>query len=298
MRKYVLVRRNRRRPVRRRQYRGKALKPFKGFTKQQTLSIRKAIGHSEETKYQATVLQQNRFLDPAIHSPGIDMLPLVPKVALGTQENQRIGRKISPTKCRVELNVSFAQTNPGGTNTDTQNRAENIYVVMYVLRSKSYKNYYQWSQSPNWMNLLDNGDGTSVPFGYETGTPAFWTVDTTYMSKPVETSEYTLIRKRIVKLTKNVGAIDSGVAGNSQVPNLVNTSYRGSFSYKLPTLQYDDTNTDQFQGYPSNANVVLAVGWCYADNMGTYDVDSTGNPLSPASSLTLTAVNHIWYKDG
>lgn len=293
------VRRARRIPRRKRQYGMRRMKPLKGFTRLQSSTIRRAVGQSEETKYQATELQVNRFIDPAIHSPGIDMLPLVPKVALGTGENQRVGRKISPVRCRVNINVSFAQSNPGASNPPAeQQRAQHIYVVMYVLRSKSYKNYYQWQSSPNWANILDNGDGTSVPCGYQVGTPAFWTLDSRYLSKPVESSEYTLIKKRIVKLTKNVGMIDTGVAGNSQMPNLPNTSYRGSFSYKLPALQYDDTNSTQFQGYPTNSNVILAVGWCYADNQGTYDVDADGNPTQVASSVSLTAVNHVWYKDG
>lgn len=293
------VRRANRRPRRARQYGMRKMKPLKGFSRLQSATIRRAIGLSEETKYQATTLQLNRFLDPAIHTPGTDMLPLVPKIAVGTGENQRIGRKVTPVRCRVAVNLSFAQTNPGApTPPAEQQRSQNIYAVMYVLRSKSYKNFYQWEQSPNWANILDNGDGTSVPCGYQAGATPFWTLDASYLSKPIESSEYTLIAKRIVKLTKNVGMIDAGVAGNSQVPNLVNTSYRGSFSYKLPTLQYDDTNSVQFQGYPTNANVILAVGWCYADNQGTYDVDAEGNPVAPYSALSLTAVNHVWYKDG
>lgn len=286
------------RPRRVRCYGKSKVKALRGFSKAQSQSIRRAIGRTEETKYNASTLQVNRFLDPAIHSPGIDMIPLVPKIATGTAENQRIGRKVTPTRCRLDVNVSFAQTNPGAVAAPaSQQRSQNIYVVMYVLRSKAYKNYYQWSQSPNWENLLDNGDGTSVPCGYQTGATPFWTLTSEYLSKPVESSEYTLLSKRIIKLTKNVGMIDSGVAGNSQVPNMLNTSYRGSFSYKLPTLQYDDTNAVQFQGYPTNSNVIFALGWCYADNMGTFDVDAEGNPLAPDSSVSLTAVNHVWYKD-
>lgn len=293
------VRRNRRRPQRKRNYGLRKSKALRGFTKLQSATIRRAIGQSEETKYNATVLQLNRFIDPAIHSPGIDMLPLVPKIATGTQENQRIGRKITPVRCRVNVNVAFAQSNPGSQNPDpTMSRAGQIHVVMYVLRSKSYKNYYQWSQSPNWSYLLDNGDGTSVPCGYQAGVSPFWTLDNSYLSKPIESSEYTLIKKRVIKLTKNVGMTDTGVAGNSQVPNLPSTSYSGSFTYKLPTLQYDDTNNVLFQGYPTNSNVIIAFGWCYADNMGTYDVDAEGNPLAPASQVSITAVNHVWYKDG
>lgn len=288
------------RPVRRRQYGGKRSKPLKGFTRLQSRTIRRAIGHSEETKYQATILATNQGLDPAIHTPGTDCMPLVPKIVVGTGESQRVGRKITPTRCRVDISASFVQSNVGAVSPPPyQQYAQHIYVVMYIVRSKQFKNWQQWSQSTNWQNLLDNGDGTSVPFGYEitptTGGP-FWTADTRFLQKPIETSEYTLIRKKVVKLTKNVGPTDSGVAGSAPMPNLPSTSWRGSFSYKLPQLEWDDTNAGN-GGYPSNANVMLMVGWVYADNLGTYYLVS-GDPQAPDSALSITATNHIFYKDG
>lgn len=299
----IRVRRYNRRPRRARRYGKRKTNALRGFTKQQTISLKRAIGRSEETKYQATVLCANQGLDPAIHTPGTDCLPLVPKILAGTGENQRVGRRVTPVRCKVDVNVSFTQSNlglqPAGPPA-YQSYAQHIYVVMFIVRSKSYKNYYQWSLSQNWQNLLDNGDGTSVPFGYEitpsVGSP-FWTADTRSLQKPIETSEYTLIRKKVVKLTKNVGMIDSGITGQSQMPNLPSVSYRGSFSYKLPALEWDDTQT-AFGSYPTNANVMLMVGWCYGDNLGTYYFTGENVPSPPDSILSLTATNHIFFKDG
>lgn len=282
------------RPRRRRAHYGRK-GALRGFTKAQSNAIRAAINRSDETKYIASDLLVNQRLDAAIHSPGTDMVPLVPKIAPGTSECQRVGRKVAPTKCRVDVTIGFPQDNIGVTPTADQAYANQIYVVMYVLRSKVYKNWSQFSSSTQWMNLLDNGDGTSVPFGYTTGTPPFWTADTRDLKKPIETSEFTLVKRRVVKLTKNSGMIDLGAAPGS-TPNLPSTSYRGSFTYRLPKLQYDDTN-GAMGGYPSNSNLFIAFGYCYADNNGTYYFDGGGNPIQSPALITVSARNHVWYKD-
>lgn len=293
-----------RRPVRRRNYGKSKMKPLKGFNRLQSKTIRRALGRNEETKYSAIQLAYNNQVDPAIHTPGTDMLPLVPKLVLGTQENQRVGRKVTPTKCRVDINLGFAQTNVGGTSAPQyQDYANQVYVVLYLLRSKPYKNWQQFVASQSWANLIDNGDGTSTSFGYQVtpaGGAAFWTADTRDLQKPIETSEYTLLQKRIVKLTKNYGTIDQGLAAGSGLggqPNMPQTSYRGSMTYRLPELQYDDTDSNM-GGYPTNANLMLAIGWCYADNLGTYGIDATGTPFPPNQLINWTVRNHVWYKDG
>lgn len=290
--------RRRRRPV----YRGKKRPTLKGFTALQSRSIRRVIGQSEETKYWSKDLLVNQKLDPAIHSPGTDIVPLVPVPVQGTAENERVGRKITPTKCRVDVSVAFAQTNPGGTSApQSQSWANQIYVCMYILRSKTYKNYQQFTQSTQWNSLLDNGNGNSTSFGYlvtPSSGPAFWAADTRDLMKPIETTEFALLKKKVVKLTKNVGMIDTGVAGNAQMPNLPQTSYRGSFSYKLPQLEFDDTASGAYAGYPTNSTVVLAIGWCYADNLGTYGIDATDNQFPVDQMISVSARNHVWYKDG
>lgn len=80
-------------------------------------------------------------------------------------------------------------------------------------------------------------------------------------------------------------------------PNLPTTSYRGSFVYSLPELQYDDSDTAT-GGYPTNANIMLAIGYCYADNLGTYGIDAAGVAFPPDQMISWTVRNHVWFKDG
>lgn len=289
---------NRRRRAGKRVIRGKRT-ALKGFTALQTRTLMRAIHRSDETKYFARDLLVNMQLDPAIHSPATggstigDIVPLVPNVGLGTGESQRVGRTIKPVKCRVDINIGFCQKNVGDSVVDSQQWANQVYVVMYILSSKKYKNWNDFSASTQWQALLDNGDSTTSPFGKLNGT--VWQSDVRDLMKPVETTEFTLLRKKVVKLTKNVGPIDQGVPGNSQVPNLPTTSYRGSFSYKLPELKYDDTS-ESAAGFPTNSNVMLAIGYCYADNLYTYNI-SGGDIVQVSPIVSATARSHVWYKD-
>lgn len=291
--------RRRRRIIRRRIVRRRVLpkKTLRRVVKQQ-------IMRNEETKYNATQLCLNRTIDPAIHTPGQDCFPLVPKIPQGNDYYQRNGRKVMPTRCKVDVSLAFSQPNPGQTPPAFSQYAQQIYVVIYLLKSKAEDNWFRFAQSTDYMGLLDNGDGTYAPFGELVTPPApastFWTADTSFLQRPIDNTEFTLLQRKVVKLTKNVGNIDTGVAGNSQVPNLPTSSWSGSFYYKLPTLNYDDSTTGVTLngGYPTNTNVFMAVGWCYADNNGTYYTDATvSTQMPPDQIVSVTARSHVWYKD-
>lgn len=282
---YGRVRRMGRKAVRRRRYGGKSAPKFKGFTKQQSASIARAIGRSDETKYAATQLMLNLPLDAAIHTPGTDVVPLVPAIHQGTAENQRDGRKITPTKCFVDVSISFNENNtPPAIAT-----ARYLYVVIYLLRSKVYKNWQQWlaAPSPQTNYLLDDGAGNSVPFGINDPTSGFVS-DTRFLAYPVDQSEFTLVKKRVVKLIRNDG-FTNGSPGGATAPNLAQSSWRGKFYYRLPKLIYDDSAAIQ-GGYPTNNCTMMAIGYCNSDN-GTTVVPENYNAIS------VTARAHWFFKD-
>lgn len=275
---------------------------LKGFTKAQSNTIMRAIGRKEETKYIATQIADNSWLDAPIHTPGTDILPLVPAITPGTGEFQRVGRKVTPTKCRVDVTLSFPQYDLGTTSPDiTASQANAIYVVMYILRSKNYKcwNEYLNASSPEWNYLLDDGAGNSVPFGYlvtPSSGPSFLATKNTFLQYPIESSHYTLVRKKIVKLTRNQGFVRSAISG--EAPNMPQSFWRGSFTYKLPKLIYDDTERSPTNGFPANANLMLAVGYTFQDNLWSQDqVTAGGTSQSSLPLLSLTARSHVWYKD-
>lgn len=279
-----------RRRIKRRQYGGKRKGGLKGFTKVQANTIRKAIGRSEETKYYANQLMFNAQLDAAIHTPGVDVVPLVPQIRPGTAENQRDGRRVTPTKCYVDLNVTFNQVVTGpSTPNPAIVTARELYVVIYLLRSKTYKNWQQWlaAPSPQTNYLLDDGAGNSVPFGYNDPTLGF-IADTRFLSYPVDVSEFTQVKKKIVKLVRNDG-IMNGTTGAVASPNLPQSSWRGRFYYRLPKLIYDDSAAVT-GGFPTNNCTIMAIGYCNSDNGTTVVPDGF-------DAITVTARAHYFFKD-
>lgn len=272
---------------------------LRGFTAQQSKSIRRAIAGKEETKYIATQLALNQLVDPAIHTPGTDILPLVPKVQQGTNEFQRVGRKIAPSKCRVDIALTFPDVEQGNTLPSNLHNAAEIYAVMYVLRSKVIKNWDTYATTTEYQNLLDNGAGQSQAFGFiqNPGTgSAFWTTNSSFLQYPIESSHYTLLKKKVVKLVRNTGGMFDGAGWATNSPQ---SAWRGSFSYKLPTLYYDDTPLTVPIAYPTNTNVMLAVGYVFANNLNAEAVDPDGaeTQFTPPQLLSITVRNHIWFKD-
>lgn len=261
--------------------------------------IKKVVRGQEETKYFSTQLALNQTLDGAIHTPGTDQLPLVPRIVQGTGSSQRIGSKITPTKCRVDVCATFSQLNPGITPTDpTINNANEIYVVMYILRSRRLKNWTDYRATTEYQRLLDNGDGTSNPFGsvVSGATTPFWTTDTHYLQQPVEKSAFYQVKKKVVKLVRNQGSMQDGTTG--AIPNLPSSAWKGSFTYKLPKLIYDDEpeTGGGVEPYPMNSCVFIAFGYALATNYGDANIVGDGAvPQPPALSVTVR--NHVWYKD-
>ena len=275
--------------IRRRRYavRGKKAH-LKGFSVTQSASIMRAIGRKEETKYIATQLAINNALDPGIHTPNTDVLTLVPRITKGNDENQRVGRNVTPVKCYVDVVATFNQL-PVGESVAVANARE-IFVVMYIVSPKRYKNWAEWSSAPGpqTLYLLDDGAGNSVPFGFQDGAGGY-TTNTTFLSYPVDQSEYTLIKKKIVKLVRNDGFMNTGLGGQT-TPNLPQSVWSGRFYYKLPKLIYDDSAAVT-GGYPTNSNVMIMFGYCNADN------GNTTQPASGYNALSISARAHCWYKD-
>lgn len=264
-------------------------------------AITKLVKGQEETKYIANQLMVNQSLDAAIHTPGTDMVPLVPKIVEGDQENQRVGRQVRPVRCRVDISATFPQTNPGQTAPVFQTSANEIYVVLFILRSKRRHNWTDFAASNDWQRLLDDGNGSAAPFGLNSA-PAyggFWFTNTSLLQYPINTSEFTVMKRKVVKLVRNQGLMLEN--NPTSAPNMSQSCWTGSFTYKLPTLKYDD-GTDPVrpvaEPYPTNSCVFLAAGYCFANNLSGFNTDPEGNPASAIdNSLSLTVRNHVWYKD-
>lgn len=299
---------NRRPRVNRRK---KTARKAKGLTKSQKQQVKAIVSRQEETKYHAEQLLTkyqldwgiHTYADPAAGTPNGDILPLVPSIMEGDGSWQRSGAKVKPTKCRVDVEVSIAE-NPLGLTPITPFTAD-IYVVMYLLRSKTFKNYRQFVEATKAGDfigdLLNNGDGTSKYFGNAMliGSPPTSIVysNATDLQLPVNSKYFTLVKKKIVRLTKNAGL--SYGDGVPNAPNLGKSSWRGSFTYTLPTLTYDEyaQNTQYVGPYPTNNCTFLAIGSALANGLDslTYQNGEVSGVLG--NPMLLNVRNHVWYKD-
>lgn len=272
-------------------------------------AVQKIVRRQEETKYHAEQLLSKNQLDWSIHTiydpvnavPVGDILPLVPRISLGDESHQRSGKKVRPTKCRVDVEVSIAEAPTGlpqfGVFTN------DLYVVMYLVRPKTTRNFEvfaaQKNTIPQWQLLLDNGDSTSKAFGNPytpTGGSQFWYSNASDLQLPVNSEYFTLIKKRVVRLTKNTGGTNQDGTGVST--NIGRSSWRGSFTYKLPTLIYDDQSTVNYTGgYPTNTAPMLMIGSCLAngDDSVLYTSGEIVNVLP--NPIQLNVRTHCWYKD-
>lgn len=247
---------------------------LKGFTKLQSISLRRAIAGNEETKYIATQLCDLNFAAPI--GSASDCVPLVPKITQGTDDFQRVGRKVKPVRSYVDVFLGFNQNIDG----NPLQTSQQIYAVLYVVTSKIWKNYNNVPTGPGIFNkLLDDGDGTSTPF----------LGSLTDLAKPVNRDEFTPIRKYVVKLTRNPGLQNNAsVAAGGLSTNQYTMSGRLRIPVKLPTLHYDDNALTVDGGYPVNTAPMMCIGWCYTDG----SLVGLGDAI-----LHVNARQHVWYKD-
>lgn len=282
------------------------------LTKTVTKEVKRIARSTQETKYYAEQLLQKQSLDWAIHTyydpsngqQGGDILPLVPRIRMGEGTFQRDGGKVTPTKCRVDIEVALAETEYGLPPLASTNPYSNdIFVVMYIVRPKGFKNFEEFatSKAVTAQDFLDNGDGTSKGFGQLAAlSPSGqgWYTNASDLQRPIDKDYFTLVKKKVVRLTKNVGL--SSMDGNDvHAPNLGKSSWRGSMSFKLPTLRYDDavTNAQYTGGYPTNSCMALMIGSCL-----TNGCDSLGYTEGAASAvldnpIRVNVRTHYWYKD-
>lgn len=283
----------------------------KGLTKAMKKQVKSIVKAQEETKYHAEQLLTKYTLDWGIHtyadpSAGTqngDILPLVPSITEGDGSWQRSGAKIKPTKCCVDVEVSFAET-PLGLPATNQ-FSNDIYVVMYLLRSKTHRNYRQFVEATKAGDfigdLLNNGDGTSKYFGDAmlVGSPPTSIVysNATDLMLPVNTKYFTLIKKKVVRLTKNAG--QSYGDGVPNAPNTGKGSWRGRFYYTLPTLAYDEysQNTQYVGPYPTNNCTFLAIGSALANGLDSLSYQNGEISGVLANPMMLNVRSHVWYKD-
>lgn len=279
------------------------------LSKPMKAAVKKIVRGNEETKYHAEQLLMKNTLDWGIHTPWSpssvgDTMPLVPRIAQGDGNFQRIGSRVRPTKCRVDIEAAIAEAAIGLPQVNTA--TEDIFLVMYILRPKTSKNFEQFTNlavpasGAYTDELLDNGDGTSKAFGnpITIGGSTFVYTNASDLQLPVNREYFTLVKQKVVRLVKNTGSTNGD---GTNYPNVTRggSSWRGSFTYKLPSLKYDDDpkSASLNGGYPTNANMVLCVGAALASGLDSIQyVGGEASSILP-NPVILNVRTHYWYKD-
>jgi len=228
-------------------------KPKTGKTKP-TMQLMKSVAQKVvnkelETKF-VVASQDGVNFNSKIVSSG-EFYSLIPALAVapaGTipADYQRVGNNVTPVSCKTTFTVSLYP----------RVQSVDIIVVLYCLKRKQNKNFTQLVASvtgqPQILRTGAVGD-TSAYLG-----------QVTQGHLPINTDEYTLLNKKVIRLAKNVGLpnIDA-TTGNS--PNI---SGMGSKTFtivtKLPkTLAYQPSAVTA--SYPENDAPFWCLGYAHAD---------------------------------
>lgn len=240
-----------------------------------TQKINRVISRRQETKYVVqspyndiqpgpTNLSTFIFFSQAVTSTN-ELYMLLPQVNQGDDDHERIGKSIQPVKLTTKVNMAV-----GGVGSIS------IYADVYILTSKTIKDFRLCNQVLT-AELLNKGDGTNVPYD-----------GTSYNSMlPVNTDEFTVIKHKRVKLTKQVGDPNTQVSGG--VAGTVSESrHFASFSVNVPcpkALTYATAGDNT----PTNFFPFMLIGW--------HATDTLGQSITNLLPLGVQASSHLWYKD-
>jgi len=228
----------------------------KALTKQ----IKNVIKSQSETKYETEVVLNATAFNSVIASAA-ECYNVMPRIGLGTTSYQRIGQKITPMKCRVDLSLGFSQD-------DVTSR--DITAHVFMLRAKSIKAARLIGNIPITDFLDAGGSGGSVAF--------LGTLPNAML--PVEKSNFTVLHHRKIHLQK-VDTTDLTVASQN-----ANSSKKLSLTYKPRQLVFDETLDPN---YAENDFIFMCIGYVYNSPDHVPDVLNT--------ALLVTAVSHFYYKD-
>jgi len=213
---------------------------------------------SPQTNNVATGLLVDEGIDPhnqLISNNNTDIRRIIPIVAEGTGDNERIGESIRPVSLmvrgRVGVNV-IPNTQPPVIMGN-----QDLQVILYVLQHKSLKSYQNLYANNNFGQLLETGEQATRQFsGYM--------IDGTL---PVSNQYYTLIKKKKIVLRwagQNAPTI-AGSTGNTTGANSHNYALDFKLNLKkhLPAKLLYPENTAPAPGLndPTNSSLFFCLGF-------------------------------------
>jgi len=237
-------------------------------------TIKRISNGQAETKYVADNYDRNAANDLpdvwTLNDLGLGaarMLPMIPRVSQGTDENERVGDSINPVG-RLMTNLMFSYTGD-----DVSGSA--IKVEIWYGTTKARKSWDQNILTTD--SFLDNGDGTNSP--------------------PGQNREQTLLPtdKRIVSFRKKTFILSkaNGVTGGDNGDGNFSANggkfYRSVRLYHKPPkkLKYGDA-TDE---YPTNYAPGYFINYSYVNGK----IPATSEFLD--SRINISSRSHMHFKD-
>lgn len=233
--------------------------------------IKRVIRGQLETKYVAEQQDAIGVPVPGGLTPSVNYIRCLTPVSLQTDpasNNVREGNKIQPT--RASVNIDFWMVN-GSTTSKT------IFVKVFFLQSKSVKSGLTAQLATLPSGFLESGAADPVQWVGTTGALQRYF--------PVCKDNYTILKIKTIKLTKNGG---EPIGENALTPYVGGSTDRKSvsFTWRPPTLKYGLDSDIQPQNHaPFFMAVAYSPGFIYTTDE------------SLMNSVNMTWQTNMYFKD-
>lgn len=195
-----------------------------------------------------------------------EIYSLIPQIAQGTGDHQRIGNRIQPVSLTVR-GICSLQSN--------SRTSQRCVVDIYFLTSKLIKAEIDKS-SILIDKLLNLGNGTNT----------FYNGTTLNAMLPVNTSEFTLLKHKRIILGKNKDSPNS--YADTSEPQVAACSYARSWATKIKMPKNLTYQTDSNLS-PCTYLPFMVIGWNYGDN--------NGGSAPSLPGVFVQAQSHLYFKD-
>lgn len=224
-----------------RKFRPVTRRKLRPATKGAIASVVKKVIASTDEKKREVLIQSPTTFNGGISATSEWYNP-IPIIGQGDGAFQRQGNVIKPSMLDMTWHISL------GTGVT---RSCDDTVVLYLFKVKNLRSYADMISrgSPN--SFLNKGSLGLSPFTGVLGDVA----------TPVNTDGFTIISKRVFKLTKGPGGLNNDAGTYSAAGGI--TSKRINIKMKdLPQFHYQQGNSD---GLPENYGLVWALGYAKSD---------------------------------
>ena len=230
-------------------------KTGKGLTKTQKTAVQRIVKGAAETKYCSEALMGNgsssvlsTWTNFSTAITGVaEMYGCLPRVSQGVDECNRVGNTISPTSCKVKLDMCI------GSHGD--NDSYDLTIHIFFLTCPQVKAWNNYTAIPI-TTLLAKGDGTNVSFD-----------GTQFVAQyPVNNAEFRVIKHRQFRLVKGFGqalSTTSVTAGGTDAVISPSNQYV-HITQKIPLpkkFKYENNSST----YPTNYAPFMCIGYTRND---------------------------------